>query len=276
MAKEILLYPLPNQEIDPLFAAQLVLLVEDQKQALQDGEFVLKSADGFKKLRDWFKKTEQFHQIYLESSRYLFTPRTDEQIAELRKDFAGSCYQFMSYSYHATKQPEGLVLLSPSRTLALYEKLFPKARKSKHRFGLDSLFGISTPDSLEIQDNGGAPKILRVIEYTLTSNKGYLQKKLLAHEQDVRKFPKLFGDTQLVFVLPLRKSGGFIPPVIRESEAPVIEMPFTHEQFRKFSSSIFERYRPEADYGYPTLNEIQEFIRQRPTVTLRADDRMDG
>lgn len=272
MAKEILLYPLPNQEIDPLFAAQLVLLVEDQKQALQDGEFVLKSADGFKKLKDWFKKTEQFQQIYEESSIYFCTPRTDEQIAEFKKYFVGSCYQFMSYSYHAIKQPEGLVLLSPSRTLALYQSLFPEAhkrRKSTSPLGLGSL-DISTPDGLQIQDNRGAPKVLRVIEYTLSSDEDYFQNKLEVYEKRVKQFPKLFGNTQLVFVMPSRMSGGFISPVIRENKARVIRMPFNHKQFREFINDIFEDYRPEADDNRPTLNNFLESISKRPTGKIKG------
>lgn len=240
----------------------LSFLATDQRQSLAMENSLPKSTKSFRELKGWFKRTDQFHQIYEESSIYFCTPRTDEEIVEFRKHFAGSCYQFMSYSYHATKQPEGLVLLSPSRTLALHESLFPEARKFTSPFGLDSL-EISTPDGLQIQDNRGAPKILSVIEYTLTGDKDYLQKKLEAYEQKVQQFPKLFGNTQLVFVMPSVRSGGFISPVIRESKARVIEMPFTHEQFRKFASSIFEYYRPEADRNRFTLNEIQESISTR-------------
>ena len=242
-------------------------LAIEQRQSLAMENSLPKTTKSFEELEDWFKKTEQFDQIYLESSIYFCTPRTDEQIAEFKKYFVGSCYQFMSYSYHATKQPEGLVLLSPSRTLALYQSLFPEARKrrkSTSPLGLGSL-DVSTPDGLQIQDNKGAPKILRVIEYTLTSDEDYFQNKLEVYEKRVKQFPKLFGKTQLVFVMPSRMPGGFISPVIRESEARVIRMPFNHKEFREFINDIFEDYRPEADDNRTTLNNFLESISKRPT-----------
>jgi len=97
-----------------------------------------------------------------------------------------------------------------------------------------------------------------------------LQNKLEVYKQRVKQFPKLFDNTQLVFVMPLRKPVGSIPFVIRESEAGVIEMPFTHQQFRKFCSRIFEDYRPEADDNRFTLNEIKESISIRPTGNIKG------
>ena len=242
----------------------LSFLATDQRQSLAMENSLPKSTKSFEELEAWFKGTKRFHQIYLESSIYFCTPRTGEQVAEFKKYFVGSCYQFMSYSYHATKQPEGRVLLSPSRTLALHESLFPKARKYTNPLGLGSL-DVSVPNGLQIQDNRGAPKISSVVDYTLTGNEDYFQNKLEVYEQRVQQFPKLFGNTQLVFVIPSRRSGGFIPAAIRESEARVIRMPFSHKQFRRFIDGIFENYRPGDDRNRFTLNQIQESISKRPT-----------
>ncbi len=266
--QETLLYPLPNQEIDPRFAAHLILLVEDQKQALQDGEFVPKSTNSFKELRNWFKRSERFKQIFSETLKFLVVPRTDEEIEEFKKYFRGQSFQYIASRFLAGKQPQDRILLSPERTLTFYNSLHPHTPRSSNPLGLDSLEGISAPDGIIIEKSGDKNRILAICEYTLARRDSYFENKYNAFVAEKRRFPQLFAHAPLFFVSPRIN---YRLEIVKQAKARLIKMPFEHKKFKNFIDEIFEHYRPEGNNDYASLAEIQESVRERLEKEISGD-----
>lgn len=251
----------------------LSYLVKEQINDLETNEVAPLPIKTRKQLLRWFEQSQRFKDIYTEALRYFLIPMSDEEIEETKERLAGKLYQSIAFSYFAGKQTEGQILLSPTRTLTFYERLYLNTPRVKHRFGLDSLLGISVPDSLRIRMEENSYQISAVYEYTLTRKSAYYEDKIAAFSYDIINFPHLFAQSRLVFILP---RVDHLPTAIKESSALASYIPFKHSQFRHFGNKVIDRYRSHRgsltnpDDVSATLAEIQDFARQRPTITVDA------
>ncbi len=253
-----LLYPLTDQNIEPATAGLLKYLIIEEERALQTGEFVPESVNKWEELSEWFMGSELLQQTYLQAWGYVFESHSDEDIKEFRNYLAGSIYQLIVYAFLAKRQPQGQTLLSPDRTLALFQHLFPATPTISYLFGMDSLKGVPVPDGIRVEENENIRQITTIFEFTLTKNQSYFRRKVEAFSYGREKFSQLLGNSRLVFVMPQSK---YIPRTVREKEARILMMPFTHKEFGIFLNEIYERYHPEANDNRASLAEIQRFMR---------------
>ena len=174
----------------------------------------------------------------------------------------------------AEAQYEGNLLLNPLNTLILYEALFFAGsinNRISHLFGDIGLNHISVPDGLALQQVGKEIKIKEIIEYTLSGNYEKFHRRLTGFLTDRRKYPELFVQTTLRFVVPLTDHHQRYRDDMPSNIVNFSEIPINHNQYRNFSNGIFYRYRlpilhaDEVRHGEenPTLMELLQWAQAR-------------
>lgn len=264
--QETLLNPLGSQETDPRLASGILFLAIQQREERESHPPLPDNLASRKKIFSWFRGTPEFGQIYSQSLHFFLIPRSEEEVKTIKFVLAGSFFQQIAFATVSQNLPDELLLLSPERTLDFYQLLFPRAMVIKHPLGTDSLRGISVPDGLLIKNSSNDIGILAAVEYTLEGKTDYFQKKILPFKGDQDRFPSLLRNSQLLFVTPtFSRQRPYLPSVWK---AKIQELPFTHHQFRNFSSWIYEHHRQyqnihEPDDTSATLKEIQERVREQ-------------
>ncbi len=228
-------------------------LVVEQIREQESADFKLIPLGTRKEVFKDFKKSERFKQAYRGAVRYHLVPRTEDELLENRKDFVGRLYQDLAYLVFASKQTGFSVLLSQERTSEFYKTLYPDAKEVQWPYGITSLQGISVPDGLLVEEHDGDKSILAVVEYTLTGSSHYLEEKFHAVCIAKDRFPTLFSDASLLFVMPKNR---VMPRILKRGDIELQELPFTHLQFRDFIDGVYEFYRSSGESA--TLKEFQE------------------
>jgi hypothetical protein len=230
-------------------------LVIKQKEELESKQF-RPSTESRKSIRDEFKKSKRFKQIYGEAIKYLCTLHTDMEFKEFMGRFAGRLNQDMIYDFFVTRQSQSNILLSPERTFEFYKKLYSDKPVIENLLGLDSLGGISVPDGIVVKEHEG---IVAVCEYTLTRKDQTFEKKYSGFHINRTNSPQVFSDAGLLFVV---LKNAYLPEsIIKHTEVKAERMPFSYRQFQNFVDSIYYHYRP--DENNATLSEIQKRVREQ-------------
>ena len=183
-------------------------------------------------------------------------PRTEEEIDDFRHLFDGFLYEGLVYQILAGRQPPSKTLLSPEKTVELYEKFYPHASKVENIFGQETLYGISVPDGILVEESEKGSILAAVCEYTLLGSMDNLGSKFYAFTKDKNNFPALFDFAEFVFVVP---KGSELPEACREGpryrDVRFEHPPLLHSQAKDFCRSVYRFYRPEKDSL--TLAEVQ-------------------
>ena len=234
-------------------------LVIEQHEELQNGQFPHCYSHNRKSLLEAYLGSERFEQAYNATRNYLLMPRTDKELEEIRKRFAGRLYEDLAYIFMANEEFQSGVILSPERAFEFYRAMYPNKDIIEHPFGSNSLKGISVPDGIAVRENEGIDSIVGVCEYTLSGHRGIFQDKYEWFNARKRNFPGLFSNAQLLFVVPNKTS--LLGAAKGRNQVRFNKMPFTHEQFRNFIDKVYCYLAPEDMDA--TLAEIQEEARRQ-------------
>lgn len=200
--------------------------------------------------------TPGFRQRYEEAARFHQAPRSDDELRRFRSRLAGAEFAEAASLYCQFMQPPATVVLSAEQTLKFYNKLYPNARRIYHPLGLDSLAGIRVPDGMVIGRNTRrAVGILAICEFTLSGARDSFDKSYRGFLRGKRYFPELFYSTTLLFAIP---KAADLPVSTRRfirDGVELVELPFTHVDFRDYLDSLYQSYRLDQDSA--TLLEVQ-------------------
>lgn len=217
-------------------------LVVEQREELEE-QSLLTSLDSGKSILSWFEESDSFRQIYEQAMEYHLMPHTDEKLGQFRRRFAGRLYEDLAFSFLTSIEYPSRIVLSPKRTLAFYQRLYLDSDVIEEGFGLDSLEGIFVPDGLVVEEQGSVERIVAVSEYTVRGDEGYFKRKLRGFSSESEEYPQLFDDAYLLFVVP--DQAALIRNAPKSGNFKFRTIPFTHEQFRDFIDSIYERYQQD-------------------------------
>jgi len=232
-------------------------LVIEQRGELQSEQFQPISIESRKCILDEFKKSKRFRQVFNEATNYVFSHIINGNRKKVMEKFAGKLFQDLAYHFLASKQLSYHTLLSPEKTLEFYKKLYPTKPEVKHIFRLTSLDGISVPDGMLIEERGDIEYVIAICEYTLAGNEQKFKAKDTGFSIDKKNFEQLFGDANLLFVMPK----GYYDGTMRNTGIEIVQMPFTHKQFRNFFDGIYKHYQLSPIEGCATLLDIQERVK---------------
>ena len=183
-------------------------------------------------MRNDFKEAcERAHEI-LSASSY--------ELEHLINLFAGKIFEDIASIYlsrEAKVHPERTVI-SGENTLLFFEDLYPNSWKIRYPypFNIDSLNDHSVPDGLIVDGSG----VITICEYTLMEDKLYFKDKYRKFKSLKKKFPKIFGRSDFLFVVPRTSSDimrGIQENVGGNNTVRFLELPFSRLDFRQF----FER-----------------------------------
>lgn len=187
-----------------------------------------------------FIETPAARRIVQKCARSVLNPNEVTIDGEL----AGKVFQEIAYEYTAARISEYFTLLSPDDTLDFFSDLYPSKVKRRNKYNLTSLMGVAVPDGLlydqRLQQFPENPDIISALyEYTLVSDlNSYLNSKVYAIRKILGEFPSLFGEAEIVFVIPhgRDKAKGL------ENFGTIKTLPFTSKEFsvylRNFANQI--------------------------------------
>ena len=231
-------------------------LVAEQKKELQRGVFASRRRTTEGSLESWLMRSGRFQEVYGEAVAYNLISHTDDEFHSFERELAGRLFQDLAYSVLAGRNYPSAIVLSPEKTLEFYRALYPSRRLNKENFGLDSLLGITVPDGLIVQEQGGFMHIAAVCEYTLMRDYYYFSSKYDGFESHSEKNKRLLGGSCLRFVVPNDEP---FPAIARYTGVEFMGMPFNRWQFGKFMEYLISEHR--MDEGMPTLAEIRAEVR---------------
>ena len=225
-----------------------------QRQELRSLKAQIPDPDSIN-LFEWYKKDGRFGDTYHTAMGYALVPGLNwAGSRNLEENFAGITFENIAFTVCALKEnSNGIVVLSPTRTKELFKYVYPNAPRVDFPFREDSLGGdASVPngigtDESDLTDN----TILNIYEYTLSGKKQVFDEKYDLFKQKKRKFPQIFPNASLVFVVP--KSA--ILPNVNASNIRFMETNFTRSDFNDFMTEIYCNYTVRDDI--PTLETVK-------------------
>lgn len=218
-------------------------------------------------------------------------PRLEEGIKLVRSRFAGAAFQKIAINEMSDYlRGEDLSLLTGDEQLDFFKHLYsqsevvtmPSGQRQvvatapqvhEFPFGEKVIENEYYPDGLIRRKDG---TILGVLEATLTFDPLYVPNKHRGFHSLQELHPEIFGDSELIFLMPrLKKTRGIARLTGKLANFSIVPMPFTRRQFGKFIDNIYTSRVDEGDVDesereYPaTIEELQQYANQ---VDLRQND----
>lgn len=245
-------------------------LVGTQRQELRSLEAQIPNPDSIN-LFNWYKKDGRFSDTYHKAMGYALIPGLNlKGSRNLKDNFAGITFENMAFTVCALKEnSNGIIVLSPTRTKELFKYVYPNAPRVDFAFREDSLGGDAhVPDGIGIDESDLTDNTilnLYIYEYTLSERKELFDVKYDFFKQKKRKFPQLFSNASLVFVLP--RSG--VLPNVSASDIRFMETNFTRWNFKDFMAEVYRKYKVDNDVA--TLKEMEDWGQMPPSGNLQND-----
>lgn len=194
----------------------------------------------------WFEATAQMRGV----------AATGEKV---RAKFAAGAHHNISFVFFRAlieRQGDLHTLLSPQRTLALYERLFPGASRVHRLFKSDVLDIIAVPDGVLV--NTGEEKIVALCEYSLSENTGHFKEKLEAFQKVRGWYPNLFADRSfLLMVVPEDLSIARL----QYTDVEFRKVPYTKQQVREFTDSLLAEIASPKDQRARLVEQARTYVR---------------
>ncbi len=174
-------------------------------------------------------------------------PMSDHELKVERANLEGGIYQELAFLLTAGQQPEGQVLISPSRSDQLFNHyIYPTDEKA--------------PDGMIIT---GHQRVEQILYYPLSVQNR--RKINLANFSRLRNsFPEIFGDASLTFVLTSDADFSEVP----STDCSINEhrLPFTIPQLRKLVDDMYSHPNPNEDIG--RLGDVQKHARYKQALRM--------
>ena len=227
-----------------------------QRQELRSLEAQIPNPDSIN-LFNWYKKDNRFSDTYHTAMGYALIPGLNlAGSRNLEDNFAGITFENIAFTVCALKEnSNGIIVLSPTRTKELFKYVYPNAPRVDFAFREDSLGGDAhVPDGIGIDESDLKHNtILNIYEYTLSGREEVFREKYDLFRTKKRKFPQLFSNASLVFVVPRSA----VLPDVNASDIRFMETNFTRWNFRDFMVEAYRKYK--ADNDVATLEEIEDW-----------------
>lgn len=227
---------IPGQEA----LSNLPRLIEE---SVRDTEDLQRQFTGFKPGMDilsWHKKTDRFKYVCGEAQRFRKGIRRSSEIDGLHHNFAGVVFQDIAYTVCALDCDDSRVVLSPEKTSEFWTILYPNKKIVYHPYGQKSLGDVYIPDGILVDKSKSF--VFKLYEYSLVRmNDENLEKKLKSIRIQHKRFPGLFADTSVEFVIPRTfplpelKGGG--------DKVEFLQLPITRIQFGSFIRDLYDGMR---------------------------------
>lgn len=200
-----------------------------------------------------FRKLDQ-------EARSQFENIDPSMLPNLEHRFAGRIFEDMAYLQLAQYQIKDSILLSPDRTSALYQMLYPDEEKyprMQDAFGGVSIRGISVPDGVFVERTKSGPRITAMCEYKAgmsgkNNNDNSMLINALKHLQVSKEnFPSIFGHSVNLIVVSQRNA---VLPTARAvthqaDNIDLIGLPFDNHEFRSIVDGFLVPYLPQFPSG---------------------------
>jgi len=227
---------IPRQEA----LSNLPRLIEESVRETQN---LQRQFTGFKPGMDrltWHKKTDRFQYAYGEAQRFKRHIRKSSDHNRLENNFAGLVFQDIAYSFCALGCDDSRVVFSPEKTSELWTMLYPNKKIVSHPYGQVTLENVHVPDGILVDKSKNS--VSKLYEYSLVRmDEKDLEKQLKAITIQHRKFPGLFAQASVEFVIPVTFP---LPKMEGEREGiEFLQLPITRDQFGHFIDELYNRMR---------------------------------
>lgn len=235
-------------------------LVNSQKREIDRGQ--LKPIKSYfpQQIFEEFTSSSVFQKIYREAKVLYCRPQIINP-AKLNSYFLGAICQNIIYLLMAGQFGGKSAVLSSSRVLTLYEKLYPGHSRINQPFGQTSLDGISVPDMMVVKKNC---EIDTIYEATLQRNQNYFLKKVHGLQQSKIAHPDIFGYSNLGIIIPKRKfelddGEDELQTLAHFFGVTMPGLPFTARELVEYFNYIRSEYKPGRDER--TLIDLEQSYR---------------
>lgn len=221
-------------------------LIEESVRETQD---LQRQFAGFKPgmdLLNWHRKTDRFKYVYGETQRLKRRIHTRRKNNILEHNFAGVVFQDIAYSICALGCDDSRVVFSPENTSGIWTMLYPNKNIISHRFDQRALENAYVPDGILVDkskaSNTSNRFVFKLYEYSLVRmTEENLEKQLNAITIQHKKFPGLFAEASVGFVIPITFP---LPKLKGEREGiEFLQLPITHVQFGHFIRDLYNGIR---------------------------------
>jgi|GEM_PF-3970867 hypothetical protein len=227
-----------------------------------------KTLDDKVKLFDAFLKSGGFYILYNRSIYDVSRTMSDEDATGFYKLFVSRLFEDLAYLF---MQHRGIgPVLSQKDTLDFFRWLYPGAQFRPRTLGFDTLAGITVPDGILLEEQAGIYRPIMVGEYTLAAREEYFQHKFKAFKKRKTDFEMIFGNSQLLFVVP----EGIEPSkFIDNPDISTEYVPFNRKEINDFAYELFNDTIPEK--GLPTVAEHFQRYKGKQVKTVNVNGRTD-
>lgn len=205
-----------------------------------------------KSLLSKFKKSPPFLDLYREAFAFHLMPHSSDELHRFSQRFRGALFEKLAFMFVREAEIFPRKPLSPQETWQyFYNRLFPNARIVHHLFSSYSL-NIPVPDGICFQDRK-RESVSQVLEYTLSGNPSIFKSKVKAFVQYREEFSDVFGDAELIFVVPKIRT----ERLIRAGDASFVHLPINRRQFDNLTNEVYQHLRP-GDNDQAALADVQK------------------
>ena len=233
---------IPRQET----LSSLHRLIEESVKETQDLQRQFTGFEPGMDILSWHKKTDRFRYVHGETQRLKRRIRKPSHHNRLENNFTGQVFQDIAYSVCALECDDSRVVLSPEKTSELWTILYPAKKIVYHRFGQVSLKNVYVPDGILVDKSKVSSTsnrfVCKLYEYSLVDmTEEDLEKQLKAITIQHRKFPGLFAEKSVEFVIPLT----FHLPKLKDEREGIefLQLGITRVQFGHFIAELYNHMR---------------------------------
>jgi len=227
---------IPGQEA----LSNLPRLIEESVRETQNLQRQLAGFEFGMDILSWHKKTERFKYVYGETQRIKGGIRKPRYYKRLHHDFSDVVFKDIAYSVCARRCDDSKVVFSPEKTSELWTMLYPNKDPNKEivslPYGQVTLKNVYVPDGILVDKSKNF--VFKLYEYSLPlMNEKNLEKQLRAIRIPHGRFPELFAQASVGFVIPITSP---LPKLEGEREGiEFLQLPFTRVQFGRFIKDLY-------------------------------------
>jgi hypothetical protein len=195
-----------------------------------------------------YKKTPRYQDRYNQAQEIVGNQSADNQLQTSVNNLSGTLFNDIAYTATALREAPHRLVLSPERTAALYDAIYPdrRTRFSNSPFFETGLRGTTVPDGVLINKQGDRPKIIGLYEYSArTFQAGAHKVKSPIYEKQLEElsgqYPTIFSsDAHIIFVTPAVHSNIVLPDMGAEN-VEIQQIPFTRGDLGEFTNEVVNK-----------------------------------
>ncbi|MEK7518102.1 MAG: hypothetical protein AAB583_06190 [Patescibacteria group bacterium] len=192
-----------------------------------------------------YKKTKRYERVYGEAQRLKRKVRRPRDSSELSRSFAGLVFRDIAYASCAFECHDSSLVFSPEKTSEFWKMLYANKGVIDYRFGQEALKRVHVPNGILVDRSKPSDTsnsfVLRLYEYSLVRDEKYLEKELKEIRFQCKRFPGLFAEADIKFVIPRT----FPSPELEGGQHNVdfLQLPITRVEFGHFINDLYNSMR---------------------------------